>query len=106
LESNTLAKDLLKGTEIEVKITVNGREVKGRIASVTNILELSIESFKVTKNEIRIVNPNPEVPVSILSITIATLQAPKDEGGKRTIEGAKSESFVNCPYEGDVVNCV
>lgn len=106
LEGNTLATDILKATAIEVILDVNGKEVKGSITKISDILDLSIERFKVTRDEIRIKNPDPNVPVSILSMIIATLQPEGDKGGKKPVEGSKEEAYINCPFSGDVVNCV
>jgi len=65
-----------------------------------------METLKVTNNEIRLVNPDPKIPVSIISLIIATHPPKKDEGGKKEVAGAKNTSFINCPLKDDVLNCV
>lgn len=101
-----MADELLKKQPIEAKLEINGKELKGTIASASNILKLTEENLSVTKDEIRLVNPNPNVPISILSIIISIKQPTKEEGGKKEVPGAKSQSFINCPVKDDVINCV
>jgi len=92
LPNNKIATDLLKLQPIEVKIGLNGKELKGTIANVSNILKLTEENLKVTKDEIRISNPSDTIPVSILSVIIAVKQPLKEEGGKKEVAGAKNTS--------------
>jgi hypothetical protein len=80
--------------------------LKGSIANVSNILKLTEENLKVTKDEIRLVNPDLKVPISILSIIISIKQPPKAEGGKKEVPGAKKTAFINCPVKEDVIDCV
>lgn len=92
MPNNKIATDLMKLQPIEVKIALNGKELKGTIANVSNILKLTEENLKVTKDEIRISNLSDTIPVSILSVIIAIKQPPKEEGGKKEVAGAKNTS--------------